>query len=164
MSQPWSRAKQIAAAIRGGPIEFPEGYTGSRTVAQLTALFDACFRIQREACEAAGRHIPMVVENVNGAQPWVGPAKAHFGSFYFWGDVAMVGNQVVAGGLRFGETVKAARRGTRRRFRRRTIPKGMARCQGESDTAKVGGLNWSGHGEPGYKPQGLRGAKLVDAR
>ena len=71
----------------------------------------ACFRIQREACEAAGRHIPMVVENVKGAQPWVGPANAHFGSFYFWGDVAMVGNQVVAGGLRFGETVKAAKRG-----------------------------------------------------
>ena len=114
MAMPWSRAKQIAAAIRGGPIEFPEGYTGSRTVAQLTALFDACFRIQREACEAAGRHIPMVVENVKGAQPWVGPAKAHFGSFYFWGDVAMVGNQVVAGGLRFGETVKAARRGMKR--------------------------------------------------
>ena len=138
MSQPWSRAKQIAAAIRGGPIEFPEGYTGSRTVAQLTALFDACFRIQREACEAAGRHIPMVVENVNGAQPWVGPARAHFGSFYFWGDVQMVGNQVVAGGLRFGETVKAARRGSK-----------------ESDAVKVAGLNWSGHGEPGYKPQGF---------
>ena len=138
MAMPFSRAKQIAAAIRGGPIEFPEGYTGSRTVAQLTALFDACFRIQREACEAAGRHIPMVAENVCGAQPWVGPARAHFGSFYFWGDVQMVGNQVVAGGLRFGETVKAARRGSK-----------------ESDAVKVAGLNWSGHGEPGYKPQGF---------
>jgi len=50
-------------------------------------LFDACFRIQREACEAARHHIPMVVENVKGAQPWVGKAKAHFGSFYLWGDV-----------------------------------------------------------------------------
>jgi hypothetical protein len=51
------------------------------------SLFEACFRIQREACEAAGRHIPLVVENVCGAQKWVGRAKWHFGSFYLWGDV-----------------------------------------------------------------------------
>lgn len=51
------------------------------------SLFEACFRIQREACEAAGRHIPMVVENVRGAQKWVGRAKWNFGSFYLWGDV-----------------------------------------------------------------------------
>ena len=38
-------------------------------------LFEACFRIQREACEAAGRHIPLVVENVCGAQKWVGRAR-----------------------------------------------------------------------------------------
>ena len=51
------------------------------------ALFDACFRIQREACQAAGRHIPLIVESVNGAQPWVGRARWHHGSFYLWGDV-----------------------------------------------------------------------------
>jgi len=50
-------------------------------------LFDACFRIQREASEAAGRRIPLVVENVRGAQPWVGRARWNFGSFYLWGDV-----------------------------------------------------------------------------
>jgi site-specific DNA-cytosine methylase len=50
-------------------------------------LFEACFRIQREACEAAGRHIPMVVENVRGAQKWVGRARWNFGSDYLWGDV-----------------------------------------------------------------------------
>jgi hypothetical protein len=50
-------------------------------------LFDACFRIQREACEAAGHHIPLVVENVCGAQKWVGRARWHYGSFYLWGDV-----------------------------------------------------------------------------
>ena len=113
MAMPWSRAKQISAALRG-EVPFPEEYTGSRAVAQLTALFDACFRIQREACESAGRHIPMVVENVKGAQPWVGKAKANFGSFYFWGDVAMVGGRVVAGGLRFGDFAKAARCGMKR--------------------------------------------------
>jgi hypothetical protein len=50
-------------------------------------LFEACFRIQREASEAAGRHIPLVVENVCGAQKWVGKARWHYGSFYLWGDV-----------------------------------------------------------------------------
>lgn len=51
------------------------------------SLFEACFRIQREAIEAAGHHIPLVVENVCGAQKWVGRAKWHHGSFYLWGDV-----------------------------------------------------------------------------
>jgi hypothetical protein len=51
------------------------------------ALFDACFRIQREACAAAGRHIPMVVENVRGAQKWVGRSRWNYGSFHLWGDV-----------------------------------------------------------------------------
>lgn len=50
-------------------------------------LFDACFRIQREASEAARRYIPLIVENVKGTQPWVGRAKWHFGSYYLWGDV-----------------------------------------------------------------------------
>lgn len=50
-------------------------------------LFDACFRIQREACEAAGHHIPLIVENVRGAQKWVGRARWNFGSYYLWGDV-----------------------------------------------------------------------------
>ncbi len=50
-------------------------------------LFEACFHIQREACEAAGWHIPLIVENVRGAQKWVGRARWNFGSFYLWGDV-----------------------------------------------------------------------------
>lgn len=68
-AMPWKRAKAL------GPPELG------------MALFHAQFRIQREACEAAGRHIPMVVENVKGAQPWVGRARGHYGSFYLWGDV-----------------------------------------------------------------------------
>jgi len=58
-------------------------------------LFEACFRIQREAnarFETWGdhedyKHIPLIVENVKGAQPWVGRARWHYGSFYLWGDV-----------------------------------------------------------------------------
>jgi len=77
MSMPWTRSKKMA-----------EEYCASEEKRkELTALFDACFRIQREASEAAGHRIPMVVENVKGAQPWVGRAKYHYGSFYLWGDV-----------------------------------------------------------------------------
>lgn len=77
MAMPWSRAKAIAAEYRAGV----------RDIAKLTELFDACFRIQREACAAAGRHIPMVVENVRGAIPWVGRSRWNYGSFHLWGDV-----------------------------------------------------------------------------
>lgn len=79
MAMPFSRGKAQAAAIRAD--------ASGAMLADLNALFNACFRIQREACEAAGRHIPMVVENVRGAQLWVGRAAWSFGSFYLWGDI-----------------------------------------------------------------------------
>ena len=79
MAMPWSRAKAQAAEIRADE-------TGE-LLRELNALFDAQFRIQREASEAKGEHIPMVVENVRGAQPWVGQARGSFGSYYLWGDV-----------------------------------------------------------------------------
>jgi len=79
MAMPWSRAKEKARAIRADA-------TG-KALADLNALFNACFRIQREASEAADHHIPMVIENVKGAQPWVGRARWAFGSFFLWGDV-----------------------------------------------------------------------------
>jgi hypothetical protein len=77
MAMPWSRAKAIRA----------DYLAGVRDRKKLTALFDACFRIQREASEAAGRHIPLVVENVRGAQEWVGRSRWNFGSYHLWGDV-----------------------------------------------------------------------------
>ena len=79
MAMPWKRAKAKAAAIRADE-------TGQK-LADLNRLFDACFRIQAEASIAAGRHIPMVVENVRGAIPWVGRSRWNFGSFHLWGDV-----------------------------------------------------------------------------
>lgn len=79
MAMPWSLAKAKAATIRADE-------TGE-ALRKLNALFDAQFRIQREACAAAGRHIPMVVENVRGAEPWVGRANWRFGSYFLWGDV-----------------------------------------------------------------------------
>jgi hypothetical protein len=88
MAMPFSRGKKIAAALRGKGA-FPAGYTGSRTLAKLTALYRACFRIAREC------GCPIVLENVKGAQPWVGRAQANFGSYYLWGDIANVGRRVV---------------------------------------------------------------------
>jgi hypothetical protein len=79
MAMPWSLAKEKARAIRAD--------TSGQKLADLTRLFDACFRIQAQASLAAGRHIPMVVENVKGAQPWVGRARWAFGSYFLWGDV-----------------------------------------------------------------------------
>lgn len=97
MAMPFSKGKAKAAAIRADK-------TG-RLRADLTRLFDACFRIQSEACGAAGRHIPMVVENVRGAQDWVGRARWHFGSFYLWGDVPSlmpIARKLGARGLKHG--------------------------------------------------------------
>lgn len=68
-AMPWKRAKTLGPPVLG------------------MELFAQASRIQREACEAAGRYIPMIQENVRGAQPWVGKAQWHYGSFYLWGDV-----------------------------------------------------------------------------
>ena len=82
LAMPWSRSKdpnnsKAAKALRAKwESEGPDN-----------RLFDACFRIQREASEAAGHHIPLIVENVRGAQEWVGRAPWNYGSFYLWGDV-----------------------------------------------------------------------------
>lgn len=81
-AMPWTRAKHLSAAVRADPVRLEP----VRLEKEL-ALFRACFRIQQEASEAAGRHIPMVVENVRGAERWVGRARWGFGSFMLWGDV-----------------------------------------------------------------------------
>src|SRR6202142_2092020 len=66
-AMPWSRAKALPS---------PDN-----------SLFEACFRIQAEAIKAAGHFIPLVVENVRGAQKWVGRSRWNYGSFHLWGDV-----------------------------------------------------------------------------
>jgi len=77
MAMPWSKAKAKERDLLEGRDD-PK---------RLTELFDACFRIQREAIEAAGHFIPLVVENVRGAQKWVGRSRWNYGSFHLWGDV-----------------------------------------------------------------------------
>ena len=95
-------------------------------------LFATCFRIQREASAATGRHIPLVVENVRGAQKWVGRAPYHFGSFYLWGDVPALmpkphKDARKVGGDWFGPGADCSP---------------MRRCSGTEGT-KVGGLDWN---------------------
>jgi len=77
MAMPWSKAKAKERDLLEGRDD-PK---------RLTALFDACFRIQREAIEVAGHFIPMVVENVRGAQKWVGRSRWNVGPYHLWGDV-----------------------------------------------------------------------------
>ncbi len=68
-AMPWKRAKALGPPLLG------------------MELFAQAARIQREACEASGRYIPMIQENVKGAQKYVGRARWHYGSYYLWGDV-----------------------------------------------------------------------------
>jgi hypothetical protein len=46
-----------------------------------TSIWRACERIARE-CGA-----PLILENVRGAQKYMGKAVSHYGSFYLWGDI-----------------------------------------------------------------------------
>lgn len=87
MAMPWSRGKARAAAIR----------EDISLWLKLTCLFNCCFRIAHEA------GIPVIVENVRGAEPWVGPARWHFGSFYLWGDVpALMPTSGLRGAMKLG--------------------------------------------------------------
>lgn len=149
-------------------------------------LFDACFRIQREAIKATGvecpdcdgsgvweerladcdkrdwpceecngtgsvhtHYIPLIVENVRGAVPWVGPQRAKFGSFYLWGDVAQVGNRVIAGRdlaeMRIGAGV--APEGKAEKFN----PDGTARPQGSWFRIADSSQGDRGHKVPGFR-------------
>jgi hypothetical protein len=82
-SMPWKRAKALPP---------PDN-----------VLFDACFRIQREAIEAAGRFIPLVVENVRGAQAYVGRSRWNFVSFLLWGEVpALMPIRIAGEGVKAG--------------------------------------------------------------
>jgi hypothetical protein len=51
------------------------------TVPPDESIWRACERIARE-CNA-----PLILENVRGAQKYMGKSVTHYGSFYLWGDV-----------------------------------------------------------------------------
>jgi hypothetical protein len=66
-----------------------------------------------------GGSFPLVVENVCGAQKWVGRAKWHFGSFYLWGDVPALMPIVRKAKDRSRSAWCATKRGRRFHHRRR---------------------------------------------
>lgn len=163
MAMPWSRAKAKAAAIRA------DG-TG-RMLADLNRLFDACFRIQAQASLAAGRHIPMVVENVRGAQPWVGRARGNFGSFYLWGDVPgsstqlnLLGNPPTVERVRLMPFAAAAKNPGGGSFDR-TRPSSWHENRKSSDSngdwfaAKVPGFRFDGSGRS-FQSASVEGTKI----
>jgi site-specific DNA-cytosine methylase len=123
MAMPWKLAKAKAAAIRAD--------TTGESLERLNRLFHACFRIQAEASLAAGQHIPMVVENVKGAQPWVGRARWNFGSFYLWGDVPALMPQT---------NRYSAGPGVKRSGRTMCLPAGSANP--ETVKGRTGKLHW----------------------
>ena len=122
-AMPWKKAKAL------GPPD--------------NSLFEACFRIQREAIEAAGHFIPLVVENVRGAQPWVGRSRWNFGSFHLWGDVPAL--------MPMTKAIKVPA------FRFDGSGKSFQSAAVEHTGVKVPGLNWSGSDKPGYKAQAFNG-------
>jgi hypothetical protein len=147
MLMPWKRAKLLAEWYSDP--EHPE------RVAELTALFDATFRIQREACEAAGKHIPLVVENVRGAQRWVGRSRWNYGSYYLWGDVPALMPIAVraskAPGFRFGGSDESPSASF------------QTACVKQSDGVKGSGQDWSrfaktGEVSPHWNVTGMKNA------
>jgi len=146
MAMPWSKAKAKERDLLEGRDD-PK---------RLTALFDACFRIQREACEAAGHHIPMIVENVRGAQKWVGRSRWNYGSFHLWGDVpALMPMTQSAGKSPPGNSVGAPLLKDRaiNSLSHATLTDHAREWYGMSEASgiKVGGISFSGYGTPGYK-------------
>lgn len=155
MAMPWKRAKAKAAAIRSDE--------SGKLLRELNAIFDACFRLQREASEAAGRYIPMVLENVRGAQPWVGRAAWNFGSYYLWGDVPAlmphVSNRTIlkpqnyqrrhGTGSWFAIDMKSARAGVK-------VPSEIGRRTDPGKGARFTSRDCGDEGVKGYVPEGTK--------
>ncbi len=151
LAMPWSRSKsdhsQHAKALRR---EWETNGPDNR-------LFDACFRIQREAEEASGRHIPLVIENVRGAQEWVGKSRWRFKSFHLWGDVPAlmpltVGGIKGSGGAWFNDYKKRADKGALTRLLSMTSSRSLERKAASAQIAKIP-LALSQHIARVYKPR-----------
>lgn len=142
MAMPWNLAKAKAKAIRDD--------TTGESLVRLNRLFHACFRIQAEASLAAGWHIPLVVENVRGAQPWVGRARWNFGSFYLWGDVPAL----------MPSAFKAVKVPS---FRFDGSGKSFQTASVEHTGIKAPGMNWSDPKKRGQDFTRLAGAHAIDS-
>lgn len=123
-------------------------------------LFAQAERIQREAIAAAWRFIPMIQENVCGAQKYVGRARWHYGSFYLWDDVPALMP------ITIGRSVM--KEGVAHRSNGETNSHGSA-ARALPDHIKVGDRN-KGRGEDqhlwttGWNVQAVRDLKEADGR
>lgn len=144
MAMPWKLAKAKAAAIRAD--------TTGESLVRLNRLFNACFRIQAEASLAAGRYIPLVIENVRGAQPWVGRSRWNFGSFHLWGDVPalmpIAYRAVKVPSFRFD--------GSGRSFQTASVER--------SEGFKTAGMNWDDQSRRGQWFTGIAGDQATNGR
>ena len=108
-------------------------------------LFDACFRLQREASAAAGRHVPLIVENVRGAQKWVGRARWNYGSFYLWGDVPalmpLTHNRLKGGQTNWRDHDKPDYRGDQLQDHFKSVGCGE----------NIAGIGWTGFANEGWR-------------
>jgi hypothetical protein len=77
-------------------------------------LFRHCERIAREASK------PILLENVRAASAFIGPALAHYGPFYLWGDVPAL----LPAGV---EMKKKESYGSKDRAKRAEIPLALSR-------------------------------------
>jgi len=149
MAMPWSLAKQKQARIEADPVEQK----------RLTALFDACFRIQREAIEAAGHFIPMIVENVKGAQKWVGRSRFNYGSFHLWGDVPAL---MTRRGI-FGDGIKAPGSGRWNNYKDFGIVSPSWTLEGIKQPG-IGGMRKNGKGDAWFQDGAARSGSKSKAR
>jgi len=152
MAMPWTKAKEKMRKIEADPAEQK----------RLCDLFNQCFRIQREVSAAAGHYVPMVVENVRGAQRWVGKARWNFGSFYLWGDVPAL--MPIPGKSQHGQKLPVGNT-TSPLWSERPISRLCDALKGEGN--KTTGMNWSNPESRGKNVQGLpgrnRGVSFTDA-
>jgi hypothetical protein len=72
-NMPWGRLK-----LKRGELGPPENFI---------RFFYSCYRLRREIEDASGEDVPLIIENVRGAQDWIGRASANYGSYFLWGDV-----------------------------------------------------------------------------
>jgi hypothetical protein len=150
-AMPWKRAKALGPPILG------------------INLFWQAFRIQEEIFQACGRWVPLVAENVKGAQPWVGRAGWHYGSFYLWGDVPALMPSAKAmkfnpDGTNHGvgswfAIADSKNRGASVKNNGGSWfaigSPGQTNVGQNPDGRKVPGISWSGSDEPGYKAKGM---------
>lgn len=150
-AMPWKRAKAL-----GPPLLGMELFTQAERIQREAIEASTCWACEDwhitaycDACKGTRRRfIPMVQENVRGAQKYVGRARWHYGSFYLWGDVPAL-MPITVGGVK----VKAMGAGWYHPSNPRHVP-GLGfnthadRAMRADDSVKVGGArgdDWFTH-------------------